>query len=146
MQTVPVVGTIPDTKPNSFAQTVKDWVAEQASNVLLNRLYPTESASSSEDEDEKQEDEEDGELEEVVVIGAPTVYSSETVAITDHRPSLAEHIEPNGGLPTISIHECTPSSEADHKIGVKKPRKRQFKISETVSTDSDKEKKKGKSH
>ena len=109
-----------EAKPHSFAQTVKDWVAEQASkfylilylnhnfhinlgNVLLNRLYPEKVDSSSGEEDDEEEDDGNGELEEVVVTGAPTIYSTEVITVAEHRPSLAEAIEPPGDVPQISV-------------------------------------------
>ena len=145
MHTCPVsdIVDIGESKPPaSFAQTFKDWVAERASNVLLNRLYPEKGSSSSSSEYSEDEDDESelDQLQEVVVTEAPTIYSSKTVPATIQRPSLAEHRNSSGGggeVPIISVRECTPASESSKK---RERQKLRVKIEETSSTASGRKK------
>ncbi|CAK5068616.1 unnamed protein product [Meloidogyne enterolobii] len=90
-----------------IGRTVKDWFAEKASSILLNKIYPVSNSLSSSDSEEEEKDRENvnlPDLEEIIVKTEPV-----KAQITIHKHSLDENkIVEDENLPQIEIHEGTP--------------------------------------
>ncbi|CAK5041547.1 unnamed protein product [Meloidogyne enterolobii] len=89
-----------------IGRTVKDWFAEKASSILLNKIYPVSNSLSSSDSEEEKERENVNlpDLEEIIVKTEPV-----KAKITIHKHSLDENkIVEDENLPQIEIHEGTP--------------------------------------
>nr|CAD2205463.1 unnamed protein product [Meloidogyne enterolobii] len=90
-----------------IGRTVKDWFAEKASSILLNKIYPVSNSLSSSDSEEEEKERENvnlPDLEEIIVKTEPV-----KAQITIHKHSLDENkIVEDENLPQIEIHEGTP--------------------------------------
>uniref|UniRef100_A0A915NKH5 Uncharacterized protein n=1 Tax=Meloidogyne floridensis TaxID=298350 RepID=A0A915NKH5_9BILA len=90
-----------------IGRTVKDWFAEKASSILLNKIYPVSNSLSSSDSEEEEKERENvnlPDLEEIIVKTEPV-----KAKIIIHKHSLDENkIVEDENLPQIEIHEGTP--------------------------------------
>uniref|UniRef100_A0A1I8BKD5 Uncharacterized protein n=1 Tax=Meloidogyne hapla TaxID=6305 RepID=A0A1I8BKD5_MELHA len=86
-----------------IGRSVKDWFAERASSILLNKIYPISNSSSSDSVQEEEENINLSNLEEVIV---KTEQAKARITINKH--SFDENKIEDENLPQIEIHEGTP--------------------------------------